>query len=60
MEPVNSTTQAPVQIRPAQKKPPTFNEEKFYPSGAIAFFIILVLLGLLFWFGIYFIMLNRI
>jgi hypothetical protein len=34
--------------------------EKFYPSGAIAFFIALVILCLGIWFGIYFLMLERI
>ena len=33
---------------------------KFFPSGAIFFFILLVALCLLIWFGIYFLMLNRI
>ena len=32
---------------------------KFVPKGAIAFFILLVLLGLFIWFGIYFLMLDR-
>ena len=35
-------------------------EKKFYPTGAIAFFIALVILCLLIWFGIYFIMLDRV
>jgi hypothetical protein len=35
-------------------------KEKFIPSGAIAFFILLVLLCLVIWFGIYFLMLERI
>jgi len=35
-------------------------EIKFYPSGAIAFFVALVILCLAIWFGIYFIMLDRI
>ena len=35
-------------------------KEKFYPSGAIAFFIGLVILCLVIWFGIYFLMLERI
>jgi hypothetical protein len=34
--------------------------EKFFPSGAIFFFILLVALCLLIWFGIYFLMLDRI
>jgi len=36
------------------------NPEKFVPRGAIAFFALLVTLGLIIWFGIYFIMLSRI
>ncbi|MFL5787445.1 MAG: cytochrome c oxidase subunit 2A [Flavisolibacter sp.] len=32
----------------------------FKPKGAIAFFILLVLLGLIIWFGIYFLMLKRV
>jgi hypothetical protein len=35
-------------------------KEKFYPSGAIAFFIALLILCLVIWFGIYFLMLERI
>lgn len=34
--------------------------EKFFPSGAIAFFIVLVILCLAIWFGIYFLMIERI
>jgi Cytochrome c oxidase subunit IIa family len=34
-------------------------EEKFFPSGAIVFFILLVLLCLAFWYGIYFLMIQR-
>jgi hypothetical protein len=34
-------------------------ERKFFPSGAIAFFILLVILSLLFWYGIYFLMIER-
>ena len=36
------------------------NEEKFIPKGAIAFFFVLVLLGLAIWYTIYFLMLDRI
>lgn len=36
------------------------NEKKFYPTGAIAFFVALVILCLVIWFGIYFIMLDRV
>ncbi len=35
------------------------DEKKFYPKGAIAFFILLVLLALVFWYGIYTLMINR-
>ncbi len=35
-------------------------ERGFFPSGAIAFFIALVILCLGIWFGIYFIMLERV
>ena len=34
--------------------------EKFFPSGAIAFFIVLVILCIVIWFGIYFLMIERI
>jgi len=34
--------------------------DKFFPSGAIFFFILLVALCLVIWFGIYFLMLDRI
>lgn len=34
-------------------------EEDFKPTGAIAFFVLLIILGLIIWFGIYFIMINR-
>ena len=40
---------------PVQK----FDEQKFFPSGAIAFFVVLVTLGLIIWFGIYFLMLDH-
>jgi len=35
-------------------------EEKFKPKGAMAFFVLLVVLCLVIWFGIYFLMLGRI
>ena len=35
-------------------------DKNFKPRGAIAFFILLVLLGLFIWYGIYFLMLDRI
>ncbi len=34
-------------------------EEKFIPKGAIAFFVLLILLCLVIWFGIYYIMISR-
>jgi len=39
--------------------PDQASSEKFVPRGAIAFFILLLLLGGAIWFGIYFIMLSR-
>jgi uncharacterized protein YqhQ len=35
-------------------------DRNFKPRGAVAFFILLVLLGMFIWFGIYFLMLERI
>ena len=35
-------------------------DKAFRPKGAFAFFILLVLLGLIIWFSIYFLMLERI
>lgn len=35
-------------------------DENFKPKGAVAFFVLLVILGLIIWFGIYFLMLERI
>jgi hypothetical protein len=34
-------------------------EEKFMPKGAMAFFVLLVLLAMLFWFGVYSLMIAR-
>lgn len=34
-------------------------DANFKPKGAIAFFILLVILGLIIWYGIYFLMLAR-
>jgi len=34
-------------------------QEKFIPKGAMAFFILLITLCAVIWFGIYFLMLNR-
>ena len=35
-------------------------DREFKPKGAIAFFILLVVLGLIIWYGIYFLMLERV
>ncbi|MFL5739145.1 MAG: cytochrome c oxidase subunit 2A [Flavisolibacter sp.] len=42
------------------KKEVRFDEKNFFPSGAVAFFVVLIALGLITWFGIYFLMLERI
>lgn len=34
-------------------------DRDFKPKGAIAFFIILIILGAIIWYGIYFLMLQR-
>lgn len=34
-------------------------DKAFTPKGAIAFFVVLVILGLVIWYGIYFLMLQR-
>jgi hypothetical protein len=34
-------------------------DRQFKPKGAMAFFILLVVLGLIIWFAIYFLMLER-
>jgi hypothetical protein len=34
-------------------------DRAFKPKGAIAFFVLLVILGLFIWYGIYFLMLER-
>lgn len=35
-------------------------EEKFIPKGAIAFFMLLIVLCAIIWFGVYIIMLKRV
>lgn len=35
-------------------------DKKFRPSGALAFFVLFLILGLIIWYGIYLIMLQRI
>lgn len=46
-----------------QPASPQFDEaafdRNFKPKGAIAFFILLIILGLIIWYGIYFLMLQR-
>ncbi len=34
-------------------------DDKFFPSGAIAFFILLVVMSLGLWYGIYLLMIER-
>lgn len=34
-------------------------DRNFKPKGAIAFFILLIILGMIIWYGIYFLMLQR-
>jgi hypothetical protein len=59
MEKLNVAKAKPVSGQ-VKKNQPEFDEQKFFPSGAIAFFVVLVMLGLVIWFGIYFLMLERI
>ena len=35
-------------------------DRSFQPKGAIAFFILLIILGLVIWYGIYLLMLSRV
>lgn len=34
-------------------------QEKFFPKGAITFFILFLVLGLILWFALYFVVINR-
>ncbi|MBL7696917.1 MAG: cytochrome c oxidase subunit 2A [Chitinophagaceae bacterium] len=43
----------------APTEPIREHDNKFFPSGAIAFFILLVILCLIIWFGVYFLMIER-
>ena len=43
-------------VKPAEEE----FDKNFKPTGAITFFILLVILGMIIWFGIYFLMLERI
>ena len=45
-------------ITPAE--PDLAFDKNFKPKGAIAFFVLLILLGMVIWYGIYFLMLERI
>ena len=36
-----------------------FEQNKFVPKGAMAFFAVLIILCMVIWFGIYFLMLQR-
>lgn len=36
------------------------NDEKFVPRGAVAFFVLLLILAAAIWFGIYFLMLSKV
>jgi hypothetical protein len=44
---------------PAQENAEFEFDRNFKPKGAIAFFILLVILGAVIWYGIYFLMLER-
>ena len=46
-------------LKPGEKPIPNAAVDKFIPKGAIAFFILLMLVCLAIWFGIYYIMINR-
>jgi hypothetical protein len=45
--------------RPAVLKDEAEFDRRFRPTGAVLFFILLVLLGMAIWFGIYYLMLQR-
>ncbi|MBC7905008.1 MAG: cytochrome c oxidase subunit 2A [Gemmatimonadaceae bacterium] len=45
--------------KPGPEKVPPQPTPAFFPAGAIAFFILLVALCLVIWFGIYFLMIQR-
>jgi hypothetical protein len=55
-----STPQKPESAHPATESKQTGPADRFFPTGAIAFFVALVLLCLVIWFGIYFLMIERI
>lgn len=43
-----------------QKSADQLFDQHFKPKGAFAFFLILIILGMIIWYGIYFLMLERI
>ncbi|MDP9229251.1 MAG: hypothetical protein M3O67_01105 [Bacteroidota bacterium] len=45
---------------PNDSSPDQQFDQNFKPKGAIAFFILFVILGLIIWYGIYFLMLERV
>jgi hypothetical protein len=47
-------------IAPPRVKEEDAFDKSFKPVGATAFFIALVILGLIIWYGIYFLMLERV
>lgn len=49
-------TNTPQRLHPAEEE----FDLAFKPKGAITFFLLLIALGLVIWFGIYFLMLDRI
>ena len=49
----------PIERKAGMAAPPEDGKEKFFPGGAIAFFVCLVILSLIFWYGIYFLMIER-
>ena len=58
--PVNEPHTQPLKVEiPDNAGPDSFDERKFFPSGAIVFFILLVILSLVFWYGIYLLMIER-
>jgi hypothetical protein len=48
-------------LQPKAKAPITEEEfdRSFKPKGAVAFFVLLIILGVIIWYGIYFLMLQR-
>ena len=44
---------------PSHPSPDEEFDKNFKPKGALAFFVLLIILGLIIWYGIYFLMLSR-